>query len=62
MEPFNFSFFSISGWGIELDYCDIERFALETNKDLYSQQKQDRELTVYKLMNSLLPYWDLKWR
>ena len=33
MEPFNFSFFSISGWGIDLDYCDTEWLALETNKD-----------------------------
>ena len=32
-EPFNFSFFSITGWGIGLDYCDIEWFALETNRD-----------------------------
>ena len=32
-KPFNFSFFSISGWGIDLDYWDIERFALETNRD-----------------------------
>ena len=31
--PFNFSFFSISGWGIELDYFDIEWLALETNRD-----------------------------
>ena len=23
-------FFGISGWGIDLDYCDIESFALET--------------------------------
>ena len=30
---FNFSFFSVTGWGIDLDYCDIERFALETNRD-----------------------------
>ena len=27
------SFFSITGWGIDLDYCDIECFALETNRD-----------------------------
>ena len=27
------SFFSITGWGIDLDYCDIEWFALETNRD-----------------------------
>ena len=26
-------FFSITGWGIDLDYCDIEWFALETNRD-----------------------------
>ena len=25
-------FFSITGWGIDLDYCDIEWFALETNR------------------------------
>ena len=23
----------ISGWGIDLDYCDIEWFALEMNRD-----------------------------
>jgi len=27
IEPFNFSFFSIRGWGVDLDYCDIEWFA-----------------------------------
>ena len=34
MELFNFSFFSITGRDIDLDYCDIERFALEMNRDL----------------------------
>ena len=29
----NFSFFSISGCGIDLDYCDSEWFALEMNRD-----------------------------
>ena len=29
IEPFNFSFFSSTGWGIILDYRDIEWFALE---------------------------------
>ena len=29
----NFSFFSVTGWGIGLDYRDIEWFALETNRD-----------------------------
>ena len=23
----------MTGWGIDLDYCDIEWFALETNRD-----------------------------
>ena len=27
------SFFNITGWGIDLDYCDIEWFALEMNRD-----------------------------
>ena len=30
---FNFSFFHITGWGIDLDYSDIEWLALETNRD-----------------------------
>ena len=33
IEPFNVSFFSITGQGIDLDYHDIEWFALETNRD-----------------------------
>ena len=33
MEPVNFSFFGISGWGINLDYYHVEWFALETNQD-----------------------------
>ena len=32
-EPFSFSFLSITGRGIDLDYCDIEWFALEMNRD-----------------------------
>ena len=27
------SFFSVTGWGIDLDYCDTGWFALETNRD-----------------------------
>ena len=30
VELFHVSFFGISGWAIDLDYCDIEWFALET--------------------------------
>jgi len=33
IEPLNFSFFSITVWGIDLDYCDIEWFASETYRD-----------------------------
>ena len=33
MESFNFSFFSITAQSIALDYCDIEWFAMETNRD-----------------------------
>ena len=33
IEPFNFSFFSITGRGIDLDYCETEWFALEMNRD-----------------------------
>ena len=33
IELFNFSFFSITGWGIDLDYYDTEWFVLEMNKD-----------------------------
>ena len=34
-ELFNVSSFSISGWGIDLDYCGIEWFALEMNRNYY---------------------------
>ena len=30
---FDFRFFSITGWSIDLDYCDIEWLALETNRN-----------------------------
>ena len=33
LEPFNFSFFSVTCWDIDLDYHDIEWFALEINRD-----------------------------
>ena len=33
VETLNFSFFSITGQGIDLGYCDVEWFALETNRD-----------------------------
>ena len=33
IELFNYSFFSITGWGLALDYYDIEWFALEMDRD-----------------------------
>ena len=29
-------FFGISGWGIDLDYCDTDWFALEMNRDHFA--------------------------
>ena len=36
-------------------------FAAEDGEALYSQQKQDQELTVAQIMNSLLQNLDLNW-
>ena len=33
IELVNFNFFSTSGLGIDLDYCDVKWFALEMNRD-----------------------------
>ena len=45
----------ITRWSIRL----IIFFVAKDGKVLYSQQKQDQELTVAKTMNSLLPNSDL---
>ena len=37
-------------------------FAAKDGEALYSQQKQDKELTVAQVMNSLLKNSDLNWR
>ena len=37
-------------------------FAVKDGEALYSQQKQDQELTVAQIMNSLLLNSDLNWR
>ena len=36
--------------------------AAKDGEALYSPQKQDRELTVAQIVNSLLPNSDLNWR
>ena len=37
-------------------------FAAKDGEALYSQQKQDQELTVAQIINSLLQNSDLSWR
>ena len=37
-------------------------FAAKDGEALYSQQKQDQELTVAQIMNSLLQNSDLRWK
>ena len=37
-------------------------FAAKDGEALYSQQKQDQELTVAQIMSSLLPNSDWNWR
>ena len=37
-------------------------FAAKDGEALYSQKKEDQELTVAQIMNSLLPNSDLNWR
>ena len=37
-------------------------FAAKDGEALYSQQKQDWELSVAQIMSSLLPNSDLNWR
>ena len=40
----------------------ITFFAVKDGEALYSQQKQDQELTVAQIMSSLLQNSDLSWR
>ena len=37
-------------------------FAAKDEEALYSQQKQNQELTVVQIMNSTVPNSDLNWR
>ena len=50
----------ITTWSIEIRL--IIFFAAKDGEALYSQQKQDQELTVAQIMNSLLPNSDLNKR
>ena len=50
---------NITSWSIPKSELIIF-FAAKDGEALYSQQKQDRELTVAQIMNSLLQNSDLK--
>ena len=56
IEPFNFSFFSVTGWGIGLDYCDIEWFALETNSTSIILSVVFEIASKYCISNSFVDY------
>ena len=50
----------ISRWLTEIRL--IIFFAAKDGEALYSQQKQDQQLSVAQIMNSLLQNSDLNWR
>ena len=52
----------ITRWWILKSVWLIIFFAAKDGDALYNQQKQDRELTMAQIMNSLLPNSDLNWR
>ena len=46
-----YSFFGISGWGIDLDYCDdTEWFALETNREHSVVFEIDPSTTAFQIL------------
>ena len=45
--------FSVTDWGIDLNYCDIEWFALETNRD---HSVVFEIASKYCISNSLVDY------
>ena len=53
IELFKFSIFSITGWGLNLDYSDIEWFALEMNRDHFIVYEI---ASKYCILDSLVDY------
>ena len=49
--------FSISGWGIDLDYCDTEWFALEMNRD-HSVIFETKMSVTQDILDSFVDYED----
>ena len=52
----------ITRWSTHFEIRLIIFFAAKDREALHSQQKQDQELTVAQITNSLLPNSDLNWR
>ena len=55
MEPPNSSFFSTTGWGIDLNYYDIEWFALEMKRDhsvIFETQHPSTEGSMLQMLHS----------
>ena len=50
----SFCFFGISGWGIDLDYHDIEWFTLEMNRDNFVLFKT---ASMYYISDSFVVYY-----
>ena len=57
---------AVQGKQVSLEWTELNTkirliifFAAKDGEALYSQQKQDKELTVAQIMNSLLPNSDL---
>ena len=60
-----FMLYEILNWDSQIVNSEIRliiSFAAKDGEALYSQQKQDREMTVTQNMNTLLPNSDLNWR
>ena len=53
MEPFSISFFSSSGWGIDLDYHDIEWLSLKMNRGHFVGFEFAPK---YRILDSLVDY------
>ena len=55
IEPFNFTFFSITCRGIDSDYCDIEQLALEMNRDYSYFSVSSQELGLLQWLSCKEP-------
>ena len=56
-----FSLIKLKIW-LQCFFKNLFFYLAKDGEALYSQQKQDQELTVAQIMSSLLPNSDLNWR